>query len=77
MFALQSPAHRANAGNQTEPVCEQNEDENRGEEPEGFLYEVMADDAFQEIVKTLHQPFPEILRAGRDVLHVSSGKSRE
>ena len=32
-----TPAHGADAGNQAEPVCEQNEEEQAREEPEGLL----------------------------------------
>src|SRR5205807_8710354 len=53
-----TPADCSNSRNQSEPVHEQNKNENCGKKPKSLLYEVTADDVFQEIVQTLNQPFP-------------------
>src|SRR4029077_20231590 len=39
-----SPTHRPDSRNQSRPVGEENEDENGGKKPEGFLYQLMSDD---------------------------------
>ena len=67
------PPDRADAGNQAKPVYEQDENENRREKPKRFADEIPADDSFQEIVETLHQPFPKILRSARDRLNPAGG----
>ncbi len=43
----------------------EDEDEDRGEEPEGLLHQVATDHRFEEVVETLHHPFPEVLQSGR------------
>ena len=68
---VMSPANCANARNQPEPIHEQNENEDRGEEPEGLPDEIAADDGLKKIIKTLHHPFPEILDAIRNLFHVA------
>src|SRR5439155_919730 len=77
VLALHAPADRADARDQAEPVREKNEDEDGREKPEGLFDEVVANDAFQEIVKIFHQTLPEILRAGGDFPHPARGNPRE
>src|SRR6476659_77454 len=48
-----TPADCSDSRNQSEPVHEQNKNENRGKKPKSLLHEVTADDVFQEIVQTL------------------------
>ena len=72
-----SPTDRPDSGNQPEPVHEQNENENGGEEPERFLHQVAPDDALEKIVETFHQPFPKILHTGRDRFDISRRDLRE
>ncbi len=57
------PTDRAHPGYQSKPVREQNEDENGGEEPKRLPNQVMPNNALEEFVKGLDQPFREILRA--------------
>ena len=56
-----SPTDRSHAGDQTGPIREQDENENRREEPECFLHQDFADDAFEKVVKALDEEFPKIL----------------
>ncbi len=77
MWALLTPADRANPGDQPEPVGEQDEDENSGKKPKRLLHQVGPDDPAKEVIKPLHQPLPEILRAPRHLLHVARGNLRE
>ena len=74
VFTLHAPANRADAGNQPEPVRRQDENENRREEPERLLHQSRSDDAFEKTVKSLHQPFPEVLRARRHFLNFPGGE---
>jgi len=74
------PADRTDPWNQTSPIREENEDENGGEEPEGPLNEIRADNAFQEIREAFDEPFPKVLYPGGDAPHVSRselGKQNE
>ena len=70
-------ADAADAGDEAEPIREEDEDEDGGEEPEGFLDELMADDALEEVVKALDEPLDEVLRAVGDFLHVTGGELGE
>src|SRR5438445_9578425 len=72
-----SPANGADTGNQAEPVHEQNENEDGREEPKSFAHQFAADDSLQEIVKTFHQPFPEILDAAGHWPYSSRGGLRK
>src|SRR5437763_9976036 len=63
---VMAPADGADAGYQTEPVQKQNENEDRGEKPEGLFHQLPTDNVFEKIVEALDQPFPKILRASRD-----------
>src|SRR5438105_8513307 len=60
---VMTPTNRAHTRQQPEPIDEQNENENRGEEPKRSFHQIAANDALEEIVKTFHQPFPKILDA--------------
>ena len=51
-----APADRADPGNKADPVGREDEDEDRGEEPERPLDEVRADDAFEQAVADPRQP---------------------
>ena len=51
------------AGEESDPVGRKDEDEDGGEEPEGPLDQMRADDALEEPVQALHQPLEKILRA--------------
>ena len=77
VLGLHAPANRSDTGNQAEPVGKENKDENRREEPKGLFDQVRPDDAFEKLVKTLDQPFPEALCARRHVLNFSRGAARE
>ena len=77
MRAIDTPADRADAREEPEPVGKQDEDEDRREEPESLLDQVRPDDAFQELVKRLHQPFQEVLGARRRELHLPGGITGE
>ena len=72
-----SPAHRPDSRNQSRPVGEENEDENGGEEPERFLHQLPSDDPLEKIIETFHQPFPKVLRTGRDGFDISGRDLRE
>ena len=74
---LMPPAHRADAGNQADPVRGEDEDEDAAEEPERPPDQMRADDAFQEAVEALDQPLQKILRALRHLLHVPGRDLRE
>src|SRR5207249_3696928 len=69
-----SPTDRAHAGNQPEPVHKQNENENRSEKPKRFPDEFTPDDIFEEIVETLDEPFPKILKTSRNRFDVAGRK---
>ena len=68
---VMTPSDGPDSGNQSRPVRKQNEDENCGEKPKGFLHQIPANDAFEKIVETLHQPFPKILGTARNRLDVT------
>ena len=68
-----APADGSHAGHQAHPVGGQDENEDRGEEPERPFRQVRPDDPLQKIVKALDQPLPEVLDALRHLLHLSSG----
>src|SRR5207244_4658237 len=65
-----SPTNCSDSRNQSEPVHEQNKNENCGKKPKSLSHELTADDVFQEIVQTLHQPFPKILNPVWDGLNL-------
>ena len=71
------PADGAHSRKQARPVGEEDEDEDRGEEPEGLFGQVRPYHAFKKTVQTLHQPFPEVLRSLRHGLHAPGGEARE
>ena len=73
---VMTPADGADAREQAEPVQEQDENEDRGEEPEGLLDQIAPDHVLEKIVETLHQPLPEILETRRDRLDFSRGELR-
>src|SRR6266436_4633036 len=64
-----TPADCSDSRNQSEPVHEQNKNENCGKKPKSLLHEVTADDVFQKIVQTLNQPFPKVLNPVWDGLN--------
>ena len=74
---LMSPADRADAGNQAHPVRGENEDEDRGEEPERPPDQMRTDDAFEEAVEAFDEPLQEVLRAIRHLLHAPGRELRE
>src|SRR5438874_523653 len=74
---VMAPTDRADAGNESEPVNKQNENENGGEKPKGFADQFAPDDVFQKIVETFDQPFPKILRPARDWFDPASRDLRE
>src|SRR4029077_6913801 len=49
-----TPADCSDSRNQSEPVHEQNENENRRKKPKSFCHQVTADDVFQKMVQTLN-----------------------
>src|SRR6266850_2456612 len=61
-----TPPDCSDPRNQSEPIYEQNKNENCGKKPKSLLHEVTADDVFQKIVQTLNQPFPKVLNPARD-----------
>ena len=77
VFALDAPAERADTRNEPKPIRGEDEDENRGKKPKSLFDEVSANDAFQKFVKTFHQPFPKILRAGGHILDFARGRLGE
>ena len=74
---MMSPANGADTRNEPEPIYEQNENEDRGKEPERLLDQIASDHAFEKIVKAFHEPFPKILRSGRHRLDFARGGLRE
>src|SRR4029077_8299943 len=66
-----TPADCSDSRNQSEPIHEQNKNENCGKKPKSLWHEVTADDVFQKIVQPLTQPFPKILNTARDSLNPS------
>src|SRR4030095_4910840 len=58
-----TPADCSNSRKQSEPVHEQNKDENRRKKPKSLLHEVTADDVFQKVVQPLNQPLLKTLNA--------------
>ena len=58
-------------GKQPKPIQEEDENEDRREKPEGLLDQLGADHVLEEIVETLHEPFPEILQTSRDRLKLA------
>ena len=74
---LMSPADRADAGNQADPVRGEDEDEDRAEEPERPADQMRADDAFQKPVEAFDQPLQEILRSLRHLLHAPGRELRK
>jgi hypothetical protein len=60
-FVGMPPADRPHAGDQPKPVREQDENENRGEEPESLLDQVMTDNPLEELMKRFHQPLGKVL----------------
>src|SRR5438874_2105167 len=77
MRSLLAPADGAHARNESKPVCEEDEDENRGKKPKRLLHKVGAEDAAKKVIETLDQPLPEILRAIGDRFHFASGELGE
>src|SRR4029077_15284306 len=65
-----TPADCSDSRNQSEPVHEQNKNENRGKKQKSLLQEVTADDVFQKIVQTLNYPPPKILNPAGDGLNL-------
>src|SRR6478736_8741810 len=61
-----TPADGSDSRDQSEPVHEQNKNENSGKKPKPLFHEITADDVFQKSVQTLNKPFPEILNSARD-----------
>src|SRR5437016_11720530 len=64
-----TPADCSDSRNQSEPVHEQNKNENRGKKPKSFGHQLTADDVFQKIVQTPNQPLPKILNHTGDGLN--------
>src|SRR5215475_14792872 len=58
-----TPADCSDSRNQSEPVHEQNENENRRKKPKSFCHQIASDDIFKERVETLDHPLPKILSA--------------
>ena len=71
------PPDGSDSGDQAKPICEQDEDEYRGEEPERLPRKLGADHFLKEVVKRLDKPFPEVLRAFRYALDVARRDLRE
>src|SRR5215468_3136359 len=63
------PTDGPHTGNQAYPIRKKNEDENACKKPERSPHQVRADDAFQKCIKSLDQPFPEILCSFRHRFH--------
>src|SRR5947208_15491712 len=70
MLGVMAPANAAYARNQAQPVAKKDKNENGGEEPERTLNQMMADNAFEEIMQAFHHPLPKILCSFGDRLHV-------
>ena len=66
---LVAPADGADSRDQPHPVGGENEDEDRAEEPERPLHEMLADDAFEQTVETLDQPLEKVLRPAGHLRH--------
>src|SRR5262249_1070274 len=73
VLALMPPADRTGPGNQAEPVCRQNENENGRKEPEGSFDQMRPNDSLQKVVQTCHEPFQEVLSSVRNCLHAPRG----
>ncbi len=56
----------AHAGDQTEPVREQNQHEDGAEEPERFFHQMSAENSFEKVVEAFDKPFDEVLQARRN-----------
>src|SRR6266705_2517346 len=70
-WVVMSPADRADAGNQAEPIHKQNKNKNGREEPERLSDKIAPDDVLEKAIKTFDQPFPKILCAAGDSLDFS------
>src|ERR1700751_1216396 len=77
MRGLVAPAHRAYAGYESHPIGGENEYEDAGKEPECLLRQMRAEDAGHERVKSVDEPFHEILRPEGNLLHLSSRDLRK
>src|SRR6266550_7339605 len=64
------PANRADTRQQPKPSREKDENEDRREEPKGFLHQFRADDSFEKSVEPLDQKLPKVLQAGGYLLNV-------
>ena len=71
------PADRADAWNKAHVVVDQDEEEDRAEEPEDALGEVVAHQAGKEIIERFDCPFREILHAGGDQRHLAGRGTAE
>src|SRR5262249_59136557 len=68
---------RAHAWNESEPVCRDDENEDRGEEPERAPHQMRTDDALEKAVEAFDQPFQEVLASFGYLLHVARGELRK
>src|SRR6266536_1944419 len=78
VWIVMAPADRPHAGDQTKPVHEQDENENRREEPKRFSHQFAPDNSFKKVIQSPDQPLPEILNAAwnrLDVLGRDLGKN--
>src|SRR5437588_5912318 len=72
-----APANGSDTRQETEPIHEQDKNENRGKEPKRLLHQLATDDRLEKIVKALDHPFPKILDPARDRLNAPGGNLRE
>jgi hypothetical protein len=64
-----APPDGAHSRNQANPVGGEDEDEDRGEEPEGPLHEVRTNDAFEQVVEAFDHPLEKVLSAAGYLRH--------
>ena len=72
-----TPPDRAYPRNQAQPISAENENENGGKEPKCAFDQMRANDTFEKAVKTLYEPFQEVLRPAGNMLHVPRRDSGE
>ena len=58
-----TPTDCSNAWNQSEPVHEQDENEERCKKPKCLLHQFPANNSLQEVIESFDEPFPKILSA--------------
>src|SRR2546425_10680354 len=73
MRRLMAPSDCSKAGNQANPIREENKDKDGREEPECLMHQMMPNNPIQKFMQTFDHPFPEVLRSFWNGLHITSG----